>query len=186
MISNLIMLAWYGGGGVIGNTLAQWEEAGFFSYVLPFLLLFALIFGILSQMKLFKENKGANGIIALAVALLSLQFDIVPRFFSEIFPRFGVGLAVLLIALILFGMFLPTGPVWILFGIGAIIFIVVLVQTFGSVGWSSGYWFNQNWPNIIIAALVITAVVAVWIGTGKEKESKGNDSILSQLIRGGK
>ena len=69
MISG-VMLAWYGaGGGLVGDMLSQWEQAGFFSYLLPFLLLFALIFGILNQIHLFRENKSINGIIALVVSL---------------------------------------------------------------------------------------------------------------------
>src|SRR3989344_2042976 len=92
-------------GGSIGNLLSQWEQLGVFSYVLPFLLLFSLIFGILSRANIFKENKGINATIALAVALMALQFNAVPRFFSDIFPRLGIGLSVILVGLILIGLF---------------------------------------------------------------------------------
>ena len=37
--------------------------------------------------------------IALAVAFMSLQFDVVSMFFSELFPRFGVGLSIILVIL---------------------------------------------------------------------------------------
>ena len=49
MLEVLTTLAWYGsyGGGVVGDMFSRWEQAGFFSYILPFLLIFALIFGIL-------------------------------------------------------------------------------------------------------------------------------------------
>ena len=67
-------------GGSIGNLLAQWEQIGMFSYILPFLLLFALIFGILSRIKIF-DNKSLNTVISLAVSLMALQYDYVPRFF---------------------------------------------------------------------------------------------------------
>ncbi|MEK6827230.1 MAG: hypothetical protein AABX99_01980 [Nanoarchaeota archaeon] len=82
--------------GVLGDLLAKWEQAGFFSYLLPFLLIFALIFGILLKLNIFKDNKMVNGIIALSVSLMSLQFGFVPDFFSQIFPRVGVGLAIIL------------------------------------------------------------------------------------------
>ncbi len=52
MLGGLISLAWYG--GAIGDVLSSWEQAGFFSYLLPFLLIFALVFGILTQIQLFK------------------------------------------------------------------------------------------------------------------------------------
>ena len=69
---------------VITNIFAYWEQIGVFSYILPFLMIFALVFGILMRMGIFKENKAVSAIVALAVGLLSLQFDFVPRFFSEI------------------------------------------------------------------------------------------------------
>ena len=33
-------------GGAIGNILNIWEQAGIFSYAIPFLLIFALVFGM--------------------------------------------------------------------------------------------------------------------------------------------
>ena len=146
---NEILTLQFGGfyGGEIGNLLSYWEQAGVFSYVLPFLLLFALVFGILAQTKIFGENRTISGIIALVVGLLALQFDFVHIFFSEIFPRLGVGLAILLVAMILLGMFAPnrTWVTYTFFGIAAIILIVVLVKTVGWLGWQSSYfWYNYG------------------------------------------
>ena len=88
-------------GGAIGDVLNQWEQAGFFSYVLPFLLIFALVFGILSSIQVFKENRAIDAIIALVVGLMALQFEMVPIFFAQVFPRLGVALSVILVILIL-------------------------------------------------------------------------------------
>lgn len=164
MINTMLFLSSHTiyGGGIIGNMLAQWEQAGFFSFLLPFLLIFALIFGILSRADIFKGHRAVNGIIAVVVALLALQFDIVPRFFSEIFPRLGVGLAILLIAMILVGMFMTSSMTGILFGIGAIIFLVVLINTAGVLGWSSAFWWEDNWPHLVVAILVIAGIVGIW------------------------
>jgi len=161
---NGILTFQFGGfyGGDIGNLLSYWEQAGVFSYVLPFLLIFALVFGILAQTKIFGENRTISGIIALVVGLLALQFEFVPIFFSEIFPRLGVGLAVLLVAMILLGMFAPnrTWMTYTFLGIGAAIFLVVLVKTFGWVGWqSSNTW--QNYGGAIIGIGVVLILVGV-------------------------
>ena len=86
MLRGLILASFSFEGGTIGDFLSVWEQAGFFSYLLPFLLIFALVFGILTQIQLFRENKAINAIIALVVGLISLQFPMVPQFFSEIFP----------------------------------------------------------------------------------------------------
>ena len=174
MIEAIISLASYGYfGGSIGDVLQQWEQMGFFSYVLPFLLIFALVFGILNQIKLFQDNKAINGIVALAVGLMSLQFHFVPMFFAEIFPRLGVGLAILLVIMILAGMFVnpkKAGIMYTLLGIGAIIAVVVLVQTAGSVGWYSGFWWANNWP-LVAGVVFILAVIGIIVG-GTQNETK--------------
>ena len=169
------------GGGSVGEILSDWERAGVFSYVLPFLILFALIFVILSQMKLFKDNRAVNAIIALAVAIMALQFEFVPRFFSEVFPRLGVGLAIILVILILIGMFMnPTnsGLMWTLLGIGGIVAIVVLISSGDAVGGSIGPWFENHWGLVIGILIFVIFVGAIMFGGPKDKrESKPYSSL---------
>ena len=45
------------------------ENAGFYSYILPFLLIFALVYGILIRLDLFASNKPVTAIIAVSVGL---------------------------------------------------------------------------------------------------------------------
>src|SRR3989344_3079797 len=120
----------------IGLILQQWADLGIFYYVLPGLLVFALVFAILQKAKIFgdgKESKGINAVIAGAVALMSLQFDAVPVFFQIIFPKVGIGLSIILAAMILVGLFVDfekggkrTGAATIFFGLGGIILIVFI------------------------------------------------------------
>ena len=168
----------YSGGGAIGDMLRTWEYVGIFDYMLPFLLIFALVFVILTRIDLFgNENKGVAGVIALVVGLMALRLDFVSTFFSEIFPRLGVGLAIILILLILTGVFMDPNKgifMWILFGIGAVIGIIILIQTAGSVGWSSGYWWYDNWQ--MIAGVIFILVIAGVIVGGGSSKNKGSDS----------
>jgi peptidoglycan/LPS O-acetylase OafA/YrhL len=167
---------------------ARWEEIGFFSYLLPFLLIFALVFGILTKVKLFKENKAVNGIIALVVALMAVQFQMVPAFFSQIFPRMGIALAIILGLFILIGLFIdPDHPAmtWILFGIGTIIFIVVIVQSAGALGWSTGTWWQDNWVTVIGVVVVVALVVAVIAGSSG-KGAPAPKSVWGRGFSGGK
>lgn len=171
MLEQILTLQWGGFyGGDIGNLLSYWEQIGFFSYVLPFLLIFALVFGILTKVKVF-DNRAINGIIAFVVGVLALQFNFVPIFFSEIFPKIGIGLSLILALIILAGLFLdPNNKAqnWILLGIGTVIFIVVLVQTFGWLGWSNTYLWNYNWYNIL-AVIVFLVIIGVIVGSGAKK-----------------
>jgi peptidoglycan/LPS O-acetylase OafA/YrhL len=153
--------------GIVGDLLSKWEAMGFFSYLLPFLLLFALVFGILTKTHPLGDNKMINGIIALAVGLMALQFDFVPTFFSQIFPRLGVGLAIILGILIVVGLFMPKESKmmnWILLAIGALVIGVVLVQATGAAGWQSGEWWGDNWQ-MVVGAIFLFVLIAVIIGS---------------------
>jgi hypothetical protein len=161
----------FSSGGVVGDLLSKWEEAGFFQYILPFLLIFALVFGILTKVNVFKDNKAVNGIIALAVALMSLQFSFVSDFFAQIFPRLGVGLAVILGVLILLGLFTDPESNWmnyVLLGIAAVVFIVVLIQSSGESGFNTGEWFQENLTWIIPSVLALILIIATVAGPSKK------------------
>ncbi|MCR4327345.1 MAG: hypothetical protein NUV46_02070 [Nanoarchaeota archaeon] len=181
MIEGLISLASYGivGGGAIGNILYDLENAGVFSYVLPFLMIFAIIYAILSKAGFLGENKAVNFIISIAVALMALQFQFVSYFFAEVFPRMGVVLSLLLVGMILLGLFVDFNGSAGKWGMGifaGIALIVIFVQSFSEAfGWNgdlfgggSWYWLEQYSTTIIIAVLVLGTVIAIPL-MGKKK-----------------
>jgi hypothetical protein len=169
-----IFLASYGYfGGSIGNALNQLEQMGFFYYILPFLLIFSLVFGILSSMQLFKDNRAVDAVIALSVGLMALQFDIVPVFFSQVFPRMGVALAAVLVILILAGFFVDPKKSWIMYvllGIGTIAAIAVLVSTSQNIGFYSSYWFFEYVP-LVATLIFIVIVIAIVVGIKPKEEA---------------
>ena len=173
MESIITALASYGiyAGGEVGELFSNLEQMGFFSYLLPFLLVFALVNGILTKTKIF-DDKAVNGIIAFAVGLLALQFDFVPVFFSEIFPRLGVGLAIILVIIILVGSFLPktNWAKYTIFGIAAVILIFVLSSTADALGWTMGQVLREN-LGTFLGGLVIIILFAIAANAGSEKTS---------------
>ena len=177
MIEALIFLQSYGffRGGDIGNILARWQAQGVFSYALPFLLLFALTFGLLCRIGLFTTkkdgadvpNKSINAIIALSVSLMALQFDFVSLFFSEIFPRFGVALSIILVILILGGLFMPLNVKGFNWGLIAVVFVIIGIVIFSSLesfGYNAGFWFRNNLGGLLGWAVLIGLIIAVVAG----------------------
>lgn len=163
-------------GSTIGELFASWEQTGIFTYILPFLLIFALIFGILNQIKLFKENRAINAVIALAVGLMALQFEFVPRFFSEVFPRLGIGLSIVLIILILVGLFVDPdkpGIMYTLLAVGLVVAIVVLINAGAAAGYDTGLWWKEYWSTIlgVVVFLVLFGFI-IFSGTKKNPDSK--------------
>lgn len=155
-------------GSAFGVFLDQLSQAGFFSYVLPFLVIFALVYGILLRTKLFEQNKAIDGIIALAVGLMALQFDFVPRFFSEIFPRLGIALAVILVLIILLGLFFPANIAFINYAlliVGVIIFLIVLTKSGLFVGSGFDSWWSQYGTMAISIGVVILVLIVVFVAS---------------------
>ncbi len=181
LIKKMVFMASAGLGGLnIQNILAEWEAAGFFSYILPFLIIFAFVFGILERIKMFGDSsRGVNAVIALAVGFLSLQFNFVPMFFAELFPRFGIGLSVILILLIASGLFIESKETWIMFALGMTVFGFVILKSFGAVGWASVSDIFTNLPSILLIVLVIVIVVLL---TKKERTDKNYDSVFAKTI----
>lgn len=180
MIKELIVLATYGyyGGSPIQDMLAIWYDYGFFTYVLPFLLIFAIVFGILNRVNLFGKGddgaKAIHAIIALAIGLMALQFHFVPIFFQEIFPRLGVGLSILLALVILISLFIDPEEKWInyvLLGVGAIILIIVLVQSSGAVNWYAADWWYNNWP-MVAGAVLFLSVIGIIVGASNPPKTQ--------------
>ena len=142
MFEEILFSASYGffQGGGIGDLLNYFEQAGFFSYVLPFLLIFALVFVTISNMKLFGENKGVSAVIALCVGLLALQFNVVSLFFSEIFPRVGIALSIMLAVMIILGLFIDPDQKWTKYMLLGMAFITLFIVLFQQA--YSSFWYD--------------------------------------------
>ena len=154
----------------ITDAMNSWNGMGVFSYVIPFLLIFAVVYAILDKTKLLSssgnENKGIIVIIAVAVGLLSLQFDMVSNFFAVIFPRFGVGISIFLCFIIFVGFFMPAatdGGGLKNQAIGWVIGIGVIVWAFSSWGqWQTngvGGWFSEYIWSLIVLGIIVALVI---------------------------
>ncbi|MBU0957328.1 MAG: hypothetical protein KKF56_00810 [Nanoarchaeota archaeon] len=158
-----LMLQW---GASVADVLNELDRLGFFSYILPFLLIFAVVYAILAQIPIFKDKTGPAMIVALSVGLLSLQFGDVSQFFATIFPRLGVGLSVLLVALILAGAFISgdenkTVYTWVFFGLGALIFLFVVLDSLSIWPVFGSWWWERYLSVIIVLGIIIAAIVLV-------------------------
>ena len=156
----------------VGSMLAQFESAGIFEFVFPFLLIFALVFGILQKTEIFgKEGKTINFVIAFVMGLMSIRIDFVRAIFAEVTARASVGILILVMMLILISMFLTDktkGNWYIVFSIVAVIvFIIILVQSFTYYGYSFSYFGGDIIGWIVGAVLLIGVIVAIFVGSGK-------------------
>jgi|APSaa5957512622_1039677.scaffolds.fasta_scaffold00916_11 hypothetical protein len=168
----------------ITDVLNIWNDMGVFSYVLPFLLIFAVVFAILKKTKILSgsnpqdENDGILAIVSVALGLLALQNDMVSIFFMNIFPKFGVGIAVFLVLIIMLGFFWPDRKAdaglkgsWIgyVVGIGVVLWAFNSWNQWG--GYSFGGWFNENFWAIVVLGVIVGSIIAIVKG-GKKPGDK--------------
>lgn len=158
----------------IVDILNYWQQVGVFSYILPFLLIFAIVYGVITKTSILGENRSVHAIIALAVGLLALVGDYVPQFFQIITPYLGIGLSILLVGIVLLGLFYQdvTWVKKVLVWVGIAIFIVVVYSSLSNTGFTGSTLWNQYGPAIVTIG-IIAALVAVIVSVGKKATPAG-------------
>lgn len=157
----------------------QWETSGVFDFFLPVLLIFSVIFGILTSTGVLGESRGINFLIALSISLMSMRLTIVSEFFSVIFPGLGIGIAVLIVILILSGLFMSNANWrdWLptFFWGGLVIGLIIVISTLNSFAWFGSYWWQNNWVSIVYV-LVLAAILIPILMPGKDKEERNAEN----------
>jgi len=162
------------------------DNAFFTEALLPFLLVFVVVFAILQKSKILGEGKAQmDSIVALVIGLLLIGLKRPREIIVGLMPWMAVGVAVILVFLILYGFVagdLSKAPSWmkVLFGVLAGLFtlgVTIYVTGFNSVlkGWFSGS-SDGLWSNVAMIALVLGAMVVAIISGGKAKSSGMDDS----------
>ena len=104
-----------------------------------------------------------------------MQFDYVSGFYASIFPYAGMGLAVLLIAMILLGLMGGGGSdnkIWL--GIGVVIFLFVLFASLGDTYWLGGIGYDLAGAGpALLAILLILGILGFIIFGGGGPPSGG-------------
>lgn len=162
----------------------QWEAAGIFQFLLPALLIFAVIFGILTSTKILGENRGVSILISLVISVIAVRTPLVADFFTVFFPGVGIGVAVLLAALILGGLFIQKGNISIFSNIftwgGIVIALIIVIAVFNNFNWFGSYWWQNNWTSVLWIVL-LGAVMGAFLQkplSEKEKAERRKEYVL--------
>jgi len=157
----------------------------FTEMLLPFLLVFVIIFAILQKSKILGEGKAQiDAIVALVIGLLLIGVPGPRDIVVGLMPWMAVGIAVILVFLILYGFVagdLSTAPTWmkITFGILAGLFtigIVVYVSGTSSLIKETFTWLNSTVVmNIVMIILVVGAVIVAVTSSKKTNKSKSSE-----------
>jgi hypothetical protein len=179
------------------DLFASLEYLGLMDALLPFLLIFTLVFAILQKTQILgKGRKNFNVVIALVVGLSVViphvlgtypgGFDVVD-IINTMLPQVSLILVAILLLLLMIGIFAgaTTIPAWI----AAICFLLVFFILIGSTEWLYGLdWLYNIFGTEAISLIVIILVfgVIVWFITAESKgeAAKGTiDRWLGELFK---
>lgn len=155
----------------------SWAQHGVFSVLIPFVLVFAVVFAILERTKVLGEKPAINAIIAISIGLLSLQMDFYRKmFYAEFFQNLGTGIIILLAMLILTGLFITSeAGIEQAFKVGGmivaiIIFIVILINSAKIAKPTTFIWGSSG---IWISLAVVLGLVIWTIASSQPAQKKG-------------
>ncbi|MEM4641271.1 MAG: hypothetical protein QXW65_02015 [Candidatus Pacearchaeota archaeon] len=160
-------------GGPMEQMIMQWAQMGVFTVLLPFVLVFAIVFAILEKVKLL-NNTGVHVIISLAVAFFTIANQYVVSLFTPLFSHLGLGVAILICLVVLLGLAIkPEENTWkIIFSVmGVILFIVILART-PVLGYIIPQVQCDAYCQGTVVFLVIVAlavIAAIFLGKKEEK-----------------
>ena len=156
----------------------------FVETILPFLLVFTLIFAVLEKTKILgDEQRRIDAIVALVIGLIFVAFGQATDIVVRMIPVLGVALIVILVFMLLLGSLYQPGSFemsnWLKIVIGILIGVVVaatvLILT-GGLDYVIGFVTAGNSGFLIngFLILVIAGVIAAVVFGGKKSE--GGDS----------
>jgi len=169
----------YGGATILSSPL-------FVEAILPFLLIFTIVFAVLQKARIFgSEKKQIDAIVALVVGLLAISFRYAVGIIVGLIPFLAVSLVIILVLIILLGSFHKEGefelPNWlknslIVLSIIALVIAILLITGF----WETVYDFilmrggSGLMTNVIFIVVVGIAIISVlWT---KSNSSAGKES----------
>jgi signal transduction histidine kinase len=152
--------------------------------VLPFLLIFVLVFAILQKSKILGEGKTQiDAIVSLVVALIFIAVGKYTGIITNLIPIIAIALIVVLVFLLLLGSFFQ-GKIELNKNLNVILMILAAVVVVVALIYSSGSWdyivslFSGEgstlFYNVLILIIIVIAVVAVIWGAKGESSGGGN------------
>ncbi len=150
--------------------------------ILPFLLVFVLIFAILQRSKLFGEGKSQiDALISLAISLILIGMPTPRDIIVNMVPWLAVALVVLFVILVIYGFSGKVEkdkgldlPKWFNKTVlaAAILFVIILVLTVTDAWTYISNWASDSsvFGNVLI---VVVIAAALWVALRKESSDNG-------------
>ena len=174
-----VVLQAFSGVRTVPDFLVQLEQFGLLDAVLPFILIFAVVFTVIRTTKVLGDKKGIHTLVAMVMALLVVVPHVlgtyppgqdVVNIINTALPNVSLVIVIIVAALILVGIFrpnkegVPMGGFFAFLSVAAIIFIFGLSagwwETFGGLSFLSNPDIQMLLVIVLVFALVIFLITA--------------------------
>lgn len=177
----------------LGVTIEFFKRFGVFDVILPFLLVFTVVFAILQKSQILGENKkNLDATVAFVVAMLVVAATRITGIINEALPAIVLLIIVSMSFLLLVGMFVKPGEIfknlegpWVKF-LMILLFIAVILIFLANIRMESGdswleytlnyvseYWSGAVVGSIILVVIFIAAIL--WVTLGEKEKKKKED-----------
>lgn len=155
--------------------------------ILPFLLIFTLVFAILQKTKILGDGKKQiDALVALSVGLIVVSFGAATGIIISLIPFLAIAAVIILIFLLLYGMTFKPGDfdaprgvkitIGVLVAIGVVVAVMVatgswsyVIDTLNTGGGENGL---LNVSNLIFVVILVLVVVMAMVGGDKGEKKK--------------
>lgn len=178
------------------NAIEFFREFGLFDVVLPFLLVFALIFAILEKTRVLgtegkeqEPKRNLNTLVAFVIAMLTVATNKVVNAINAALPNIVLIIIIFVAFLLMIGVFFGTGELnfrqehkGFFYGFLVVSLILLIIIVLNSIKMDSGQtWLdfimeyvvnNISGPVVTSIIFLIVAVLAIFYITKKPKEER--------------
>ena len=166
---------------IFRQSLTFMDQIGLYDVVLPFLLIFTLVFGVLEKSKIFGEEPGADGKkytrknLNAMIAFVTGFFVVASAQLVSLINVFVARMALVLVILVMFMILAASfhgpqdkgfdlkdfGGKWLMW----IVFIATMLIFADGVGWLGPAWdyVTNYWDSTLMATIALFAVVIGFI-----------------------
>jgi hypothetical protein len=172
------------------NVFKDWEQIGVFDTLLPFMLIFVIIYAVMHKTKVLGEKKQFNVAIALVMSLLTVVATPIIEIINKAIPNVSIVIVAVIMALILIGVF--GGQVsWIggsLSGWIALIAFGIISYIFArAAGWDGTRlpnwlgWLDDPQTRATLIVVLVFGIVIYYVTKEEKKDDSGGSKFMKSF-----
>lgn len=157
------------------SVFAELQAMGIYEYILPFLLIFTIVFAILQRLEIFgKDKKNINLVISIVLGLFVVAQPEIIYIINSFLPKVSLFILVILMFLVVAGMFGASTTGWSggAFAIALVVCVIAIIWALSGGSYLGlPYWLRPDPRDKAWIILIATVVIVIaYLGGGKKEE----------------